>query len=76
MKKGMARTARQARQLITHGFIAVKGRKVTIPSYRVTADEEKYVAYYKPIDISVHEAEPQKKAPSAQPAAGPAEPTS
>jgi len=69
MKKGMARTARQARQLITHGFIAVKGRKVTIPSYRVNAEEETYISYYKPIDISVHEAEPKKKAePAAEPA--------
>jgi small subunit ribosomal protein S4 len=61
MKKGLARTARQARQLITHGFIAVKGRKVTVPSYMVTAEEEQYIAYYKPIDITVHEAEPQSK---------------
>jgi len=72
MKKGMARTARQARQLITHGFIAVKGRKVTIPSYRVNSEEEAYISYYKPIDISVHEAEPSKKAP-AEPAAEPAQ---
>ncbi len=76
MKKGMARTARQARQLITHGFISVKGRKVTIPSYRVSADEEKYISYYRPIDISVHEAEPQAKAPAAQPAGQTTEPAS
>ena len=69
MKKGMARTARQARQLITHGFISVKGRKVTIPSYAVTAEEEGYVGYYKPIDISVHEEGPKKKEAPAQPAA-------
>ncbi|VVC01428.1 30S ribosomal protein S4 [uncultured archaeon] len=65
MKKGLARTAAQARQLVTHGFISVKGRRVTVPSYMVTADEEQYVAYYKPIDISVHEAEPKKAAPAA-----------
>ena len=75
MKKGLASTARQARQLITHGFIAVKGRKVTIPSYAVSAADEQYVAYYKPIDISVHEEEPKKKA-EAQPAAEAAEPAS
>lgn len=55
MKKGLARTARQARQLITHGFIAVKGRKVTVPSYMVNTEEEGMISYYKPIDISVHE---------------------
>lgn len=60
MKKGLARTPMQARQLITHGFIAVKGRRVTIPSYIVTVEEEQYVAYFKPIDISVHEPESKK----------------
>lgn len=71
MKKGLARTARQARQLITHGFIAVKGRRVTIPSYVVSVDEDQYIAYYKPIDISVHEPEKGKKVPAkeAEPAA-------
>ena len=71
MKKGLARTASQARQLITHGFIAVKGRKVTIPSYMVNAAEEQYVAYYKPIDITVHE--PAPKAPAKEAPAQPAE---
>ena len=63
MKKGLGRTATQSRQLVTHGFIAVKGKKVTAPSYMVTAEEEQYISYYKPIDISVHEAEPKKAAP-------------
>lgn len=62
MKKGLANTARQARQLITHGFISIKGRRVTIPSYMVTAEEEQHIAYYKPIDISVHEPKPKEKA--------------
>ncbi len=66
MKKGLARTAKQSRQLITHGFIAIKGRKVTIPSYIVTANEEEHVSYYKPVDISVHVAEDKPK-PSAKP---------
>lgn len=63
MKKGLARTAHQARQLVTHGFIAVKGRRVTAPSYQVNAEEDQYISYYKPIDITVHEAEPKKAAP-------------
>ena len=74
VKKGLARTMSQARQLITHGFIAVKGKKVTVPSYVVNADEEQYIAYYKPIDISVHEPSPKSKpAPkeAAEPAAAP-----
>ncbi|MEM4235601.1 MAG: 30S ribosomal protein S4, partial [Candidatus Anstonellaceae archaeon] len=52
VRKGLARTQKQARQLIVHGFIAVNGRRVTIPSYFVTAMEEPTIEYYKPIDIS------------------------
>jgi len=77
MKKGLARTANQARQLITHGFISVKGRRVTIPSYVVSADEDQYVAYYKPIDISVHVPDKnaeRKEKPAPAEAATPAEP--
>lgn len=32
---GLARTRRQARQLVTHGHITVDGKRVDIPSYRV-----------------------------------------
>lgn len=73
MKKGLARTAMQARQLVTHGFIAVKGRRVTVPSYLVNAEEDQYIAYYKPIDISVHEPEKEAKpAPKEESAPAPA----
>lgn len=60
LKKGLARTTAQARQIITHGFIAVGARRITIPSYMVTAGEEPTVTYYKAIDIS----------PPEEPAAG------
>jgi small subunit ribosomal protein S4 len=46
-KKGLARTPRQARQLIVHGHIAINGSKVTIPSYIVKIDEEDLITYYK-----------------------------
>ncbi|MEM0147137.1 MAG: 30S ribosomal protein S4 [Candidatus Micrarchaeaceae archaeon] len=52
VKKGMARTLRQARQLITHGFISINGRKVTVPGYLVKTSEESAISYYKPIDIN------------------------
>lgn len=32
---GFAKTRRQARQMISHGFIEVNGKRVDIPSYRV-----------------------------------------
>ena len=35
-RAGLARTRRQARQLVSHGHLEVNGHKVTIPSYRVS----------------------------------------
>lgn len=34
-RSGLARTRRQARQLVAHGHLEVDGKKVDIPSYRV-----------------------------------------
>ncbi|MBO4325794.1 MAG: 30S ribosomal protein S4 [Clostridia bacterium] len=34
---GLARTRREARQLVTHGFFSVNGKAVNIPSYLVSA---------------------------------------
>ncbi|MBL7160364.1 MAG: 30S ribosomal protein S4 [Candidatus Aenigmarchaeota archaeon] len=39
-KAGMAKTTKQARQSIVHGFVRVKGRKTVFPSYIVTVEEE------------------------------------
>jgi len=58
-RKGLAKTPAQARQLITHGFISVSGRRTTSPSYLVERSEENSIAYYRPINIqpSVQEKE-------------------
>ena len=45
-RKGLAGTIKQARQFIVHGHIAIKGKKVTIPSYMVKKDEEDKMGYY------------------------------
>ena len=45
-RKGLARSPKQARQLITHGHIAINGRRVSIPGYRVTRLEEPQIAYF------------------------------
>ena len=42
-KKKFASTVKQARQFIVHGHVAIKGKKVTIPSYSVTMNEEMLV---------------------------------
>jgi len=44
-RKGLAKTIQQCRQLITHGHIAIGTRRVTVPSYIVTKDEESQIAY-------------------------------
>ncbi len=45
-RQGLARSPKQARQFITHGHISVQGRKVTIPSYRLSREEEGHIDYY------------------------------
>jgi small subunit ribosomal protein S4 len=37
-RKGLARTAFQSRQLITHGHITMGNRRVTVPSYTVSTE--------------------------------------
>lgn len=39
-KRGLAKTPYQARQLISHGHVALNNRKVTVPSYLVSPSEE------------------------------------
>jgi len=51
-RKGLARTMRQARQLVVHGFISINGQKVNRPGYMVSPAEENYIGYYRPIDIA------------------------
>lgn len=42
-RKGLARSIHQARQLIVHGHVAIKGRRIRSPGYLVTLEEEQYV---------------------------------
>ncbi len=44
-QKGLAKSIQQARQLITHGHIAIEGRRVSTPSYLVLKNEETKIAY-------------------------------
>ncbi len=52
-RKGLARSMKQARQLIVHGFISINGRKVDRPGYMVPAAEEQGIGYFKHIDITM-----------------------
>jgi small subunit ribosomal protein S4 len=44
-KRGLAKTFYQSRQLITHGHIAVRDRKVFSPSYLVPREDEESISY-------------------------------
>lgn len=43
--KALTRSIYQARQLITHGHIAIDGKRIPSPSYLVLRDEEVKIAY-------------------------------
>lgn len=51
--QGLAKTLRQARQLITHGHITINKHKVTVPSYLVKGNEEKQVTYASKSPLSI-----------------------
>ncbi len=46
LRLGLARTVVQARQFITHGHIAVNGRKATIPGMLISKENEMRIEYY------------------------------
>jgi small subunit ribosomal protein S4 len=45
VRRGLAKSFFQARQLIAHGHISIAGRKVTAPSYHVRIDDEETLDY-------------------------------
>ncbi len=62
--KGFSSTTNQSRQLINHGHIAIGNRKVTIPSYIVSKDEENEISYTNnsPLNELSHPARPKADA--------------
>lgn len=61
LRKGLANTATQSRQFITHGHIAIDGKKVDKPSYIVTAEEEGKITYYgTPMELETKKVEEKK----------------
>lgn len=59
MRRGLARSMKQARQLITHGFISVNGKKVDRPGFIVSPQSEPSVSYYKKIDVAPPAKQPE-----------------
>lgn len=75
LRKGLARTMKQARQLVAHGLISIGGRRVTSPGHQVLASEELTIGYYKPIVIQMQVAQAVAAAPGPSAPGNPAEPT-
>jgi len=44
-RKNLTKTIYQARQLITHGHVTIGNRRVTVPSYIVSKQEEEQIMY-------------------------------
>jgi len=59
--KGLANTPTQARQLISHGHIAIGERRVTVPGYMVATNEEEELGYTfdSPLNDGMHPARPR-----------------
>lgn len=45
-RKGLARTAKEARMFVVHGHIAMNGKKIDSPSYMVKRGEEELISFY------------------------------
>jgi len=77
-RRGLAKTVYQARQLISHGHIAVGNRRVTVPGYLVAKSEEKEIAYVSKSALSnpahpVRQAITPSPVPESRPESGPPE---
>ncbi len=59
-RKGLARTIFQSRQLITHGHVTIGNRRVTVPGYIVSKEEESQVLYT-PQSAVANEAHPMRQ---------------
>jgi small subunit ribosomal protein S4 len=60
-RKDFAKTIKQSRQFITHGHIAIEGRKVDAPNYLVRTAELDKINYYKG-PLQLEPPKPDKKA--------------
>jgi small subunit ribosomal protein S4 len=47
--RGLARTPKQARQLIVHGHVSIGGRRVRSPTYMVPLAEESLISVAQPV---------------------------
>ncbi|MDP3916922.1 MAG: 30S ribosomal protein S4 [Nanoarchaeota archaeon] len=53
--KGLARTSKQARQMISHGHITLNNKKLNVPSYLVRLKDESELSYSQNSSFNNHE---------------------
>ncbi|WNY25415.1 hypothetical protein MsAc7_09660 [Methanolapillus millepedarum] len=66
LRLGLARTVLQSRQFITHGHIAINGRRATVPSMLISKEDEMNITYYgeSPLTAESHPERPVQIASS------------
>ncbi len=71
--KGFSSTPYQARQLISHGHVAVSGKKITVPGYMVGKEQEGQISYTirSPLNELSHPARPKTEAYKSEYASAP-----
>jgi small subunit ribosomal protein S4 len=65
-KKGLANTAKQARLFITHGHIALNGKKINSPSFMVKKGEEELISFYPGSPMEKYHKEQEKTAEKSE----------
>ncbi len=64
LRKGLANSTKQARQIIVHGHIGISGQKSTSPSTLVTFQQESQVDWFgKPLSVSDSKSNKQNSKP-------------
>ena len=61
-RRGHADSPKHARQLVTHGRVKVDGKKVNIPGYMLTTEEEKTIEVEEPSEPAEEEASESEEA--------------
>lgn len=64
-KKGLARSMKQSRQFITHNHVKVNDKKISVPSYLVSKQEEQLINFAENSTL-VNPDHPERKTPGPQ----------
>jgi small subunit ribosomal protein S4 len=66
LRRGLAKSFYQARQLVSHGHISVSGKVVSVPGYFVNREEEQKIKFFAHSALAKDD-HPTRKGMSTQP---------